>query len=148
MSADLKPLPIIAKVLGYGGLLPFVGLSFVVVSGQDLLFLGVSNPAGALLNYAAVIISFIGAVHWGIALGKDEPSTGHYLYSVLPALAAWLLLFLPAQLSLLGMAAMVLSAYWVDRNLLFDQLRSEYQILRLHLTVVVALSLLIAAVAV
>ena len=48
----------------------------------------------AQLNYASSIISFLGAVHWGMALqqhGSMRPlQSWQFLYGVLPSVAAWL----------------------------------------------------------
>ena len=75
--------------LGYGGLLPFVGL--VILSGVD------SHRSaawsGALLGYGAVILSFVGALHWGFAMsapGLDPTQRRRaFVWSVVPALLAW-----------------------------------------------------------
>jgi len=62
-----------------------------------------------LLGYGAVILSFVGALHFGVALVHpeidDRARAGLMIWSVVPALAAWLALALaPAQgLALLGM---------------------------------------------
>ena len=61
--------PSVAKYLGYGGVIPFVVLAFSLVAGVDLSAYGLADATAKLLAYAAVIVSFIGAVHWGVALG-------------------------------------------------------------------------------
>ena len=147
MGAASKPLPTVAWMLGYGGLIPFVVLSIAVVLNLDLTALGISNSAEALLRYGAVIISFVGAVHWGVAIGSDNPEKPAvmYIYSVLPALVAWVLMFFPQQFALAGMAVTVALAFVVDRTLLFGQLHPDYRKLRLHLSCIVALALALAA---
>ena len=50
--------------LGYGGLLPFVGLA--ALAGFDPHHLLAWSDA--LVGYGAVILSFIGALHWGVAM--------------------------------------------------------------------------------
>ncbi len=147
MSAVARPLPRIAWGLGYGGVIPFVVLSLVAALKLDLSAFGIADVTGALLGYGAVIISFIGAVHWGVALGADHSGnrTSLFIYSVLPALAAWCLLLCPPGFALAGMALTVVIAYLVDRSLLFSKVPTDYGTLRLHLTAIVTLSLLLAA---
>ncbi|NBT01688.1 MAG: DUF3429 family protein, partial [Betaproteobacteria bacterium] len=56
------PLPTIVRILGYAGLMPFIGLAFMVQladSPNDLIALE------SLVAYGAVIVSFLGALHWG-----------------------------------------------------------------------------------
>jgi len=147
------PLPPVALIGGYGGVLPFVALSLCLALGQDLTAIGIPKPAHTLLQYAAIIISFIGAVHWGVALAADAKVSGQrknylFAYSVVPALVAFALLLLPSAVALTGMALMVVLLYAVDRMLLFSLVDSSYQTLRLHLTCVVAVSLVVAAMAV
>ncbi len=65
----MRPLPHIAWILGYIGVLPFFALTIALlikipVSGIRLDWL--------LAAYAAVIISFLGAVHWGVLLGMQD----------------------------------------------------------------------------
>ena len=144
---NAAPLPRIAWWLGYGGLIPFVVLSAAVVLGLDSPGFTATDAVSALLRYGAVIISFIGAVHWGVALSVAPPDKRNamFVYSVIPALAAWLLLFFTAQVALVGMAVTVVVAFFTDQVLLFAQVHPDYRRLRLQLTVVVAASLLAAA---
>ena len=143
----MKPLPRIAWLLGYGGLLPFFVL-FLLIKLNPTAFSIDINLAGLwLLAYAAVILSFLGAVHWGVALFADsslsvELSNRLYLYSVMPSILAWLVLLLPLKIALFSMAGLIVLAYVADRLLLFSLLESQYQRLRLHLTIAVSVLLL------
>lgn len=112
-------IPTPALVLGVGGLLPFI-------LGALLIWLGPSSVWQAwgglvLLSYGAVILSFIGAVHWGMGLKEWQQQQEGSLWPVLgwsvtPALVAWAALLLPPKgglaLLLLGFAAQ----YAVDRR--------------------------------
>ncbi len=83
--------------LGYGGLLPFLGLA--ALSGADPH--RATMWSQALVAYAAVILSFVGALHWGFAMSL--PGLGPALrrralvWSVVPALLAWPATLLPAR---------------------------------------------------
>jgi hypothetical protein len=53
-------------------------------------------------SYGAVILSFVGAQHWGLAMalpGLDEAERTHrFVWSVGPCLLAWPALVLPPQM--------------------------------------------------
>jgi Protein of unknown function (DUF3429) len=83
------------------GLIPFVGLSGVLAIAPAL---APANALTLLAVYAAVILSFMGGVHWGLAL-KNAAGTS-YFASVLPALWAWAAVaFLEPKWSLAAIAA-------------------------------------------
>ncbi|MFM1887152.1 MAG: hypothetical protein RL026_2309 [Pseudomonadota bacterium] len=86
---DLQPT---LRILGYGGLLPFAGASAGVFLAPDEALRATSLQA--LLVYAAVIASFLGALWWGQALCRTdlEPARrrGLLVSGVLPSLIAWL----------------------------------------------------------
>lgn len=78
-------------ILGYSGLVPFVflsGVSFLATGTlqHDVLF--------ALLAYAASIVSFLGAIHWGLTLRDTQPSPRLLVWGVVPSLLAWCALML------------------------------------------------------
>ena len=64
-SSPILPtaLPTSVAWLGYGGLLPFVALA-----GIGWWAPGTPLWGTALLAYGAVILSFVGALHWGFAM--------------------------------------------------------------------------------
>ena len=83
-------LPLLALVLGLAGLLPFLLCGLLAV-GQDG-----DRAAFALVGYGAVILAFLGGVHWGFAL--REPAAGgeraRLTLGVVPSLVGWLALLL------------------------------------------------------
>lgn len=86
------PAPVVGASLGYAGLVPFV----VALAGMVLAEGAASDYFARLfLAYGAVILSFVGAVHWGVALGGGPAPGARMAVSVLPALAAWAALLLP-----------------------------------------------------
>lgn len=102
--------------------------------------------ADALAAYAAVIASFLGAMHWGIAAtGGGVTARARLRCGVTPALLGWLLLSLPAPFALAGFALLFGSILAVDRRVL-PLPDDGYARLRLHLTAIVMLSLALAAV--
>ncbi len=148
-GSDAPTFPLVGKCLGYGGVIPFIALALSLALGIELDVLGITDATGKLLGYGAVIISFIGAVHWGLALhAARSRQTRIYVYSVIPALAAWAWYFFAARTALFGMAVTIVAMYFVDRLLLADLVPAGYLKMRLHLTVIVALCLLLAAIGV
>jgi len=88
----------VAWMLGAAGALPFVGLAALAVfADQRSAMIGHT----ALVAYAAVILSFLGGINWGLTIGTqsraaDDPGVEMRLVvSVVPALAAWVGLLLP-----------------------------------------------------
>ncbi len=87
----LKDVPLPARVLGLGGLIPFLAGAVGVWTLPEF------TAAIAMtwqLAYGAVILTFIGAVHWGYAMHDDEIRWGRLTWSVTPALVAWVALLL------------------------------------------------------
>ena len=102
-----------AQALGYGGLLPFIGLSlgtWLLAPGHQAL------AAQALLAYSASILSFLGAIHWGLTMRNPSgPSAGRLVWGVVPSLVAWLALLLPVSTGLLLVAALLWACFVIDR---------------------------------
>jgi hypothetical protein len=126
-----------AQMLGYAGLIPFIVLSLgclLLVGDQQL------QAARALLAYGAVIVSFLGAVHWGLPVIGQAGSKAvvRLAWGVTPALLAWVALLLPLQAGLALLVAGLLAAYLADRRWLVAQ--DWYLHLRKRLTLVAVLS--------
>ena len=100
-----------AWALGVGGLLPFLlGAAGLWVLPPDWAGLA----ATALLTYAAVIVSFLGGIHWGLAMRQQGAPRGWLTWGVLPSLLAWAGLLLNSAWGLLLMAASLIVCYVVD----------------------------------
>ena len=129
----------LVRALGYGGVLPFaLGLLAVALLRDPTL----RSWAGQLtLGYGAVILAFLGAVHWGRLL---ERGTLHRapllaLWGVLPAVVGWLSLALPFAWAAPVQAWLFLAVYLTDRRLLCgDPAARPYLRLRGRLTGLVA----------
>lgn len=104
----------VGRLLGYLGLIPFVVLA--VLS----LLLGPVHQAAiafALLAYGATIASFLGAIHWGLAMPDSDGAKSQLVWGVVPSLLAWISLLLPVPLGLLLVAATLVACLLVDYKL-------------------------------
>jgi hypothetical protein len=89
-----RKLPSIAMLLGIGGLIPFLVCALGALANpppNDELSLM------ALIAYGAVILAFLGGVHWGFGLEEAGTATGdvqraRFGLGVLPSLMGWVAL--------------------------------------------------------
>lgn len=135
--------------LGLGGLAPFVALALASwVTGPDL----GSRLVAAQLGYGAVILSFIGALHWGAALAAPAvPGRAAMIalgWSVVPALSGWVALLLEPRWGMQLLTGAFVVALAVDW-LLYRQYEFAgwFLGLRALLTAIVVVSLLATRVA-
>lgn len=136
-------------MLGYAGLIPFYFMLMLDISGTS--FMDV-NPEKAMAQYAAVIVSFLGAIHWGTVVSSnvregDFNTTGaqaRLLWSVIPSIVAWFLLLFYSPWALFAFAVLIFVLYAVDFFWLNESLNTHYLKLRLHLTVLVFIALILA----
>jgi hypothetical protein len=145
-SAALLPaapeLPLTARRLGYGGLVPFVAGALLVWLVRPEVRLDV---AFGLAAYAALIVSFLGGIHWGLAFRQDEPPALWLGWGVVPSLVAWPALLMPPGAGLVIQGAMLIGCYAVDRRLYPAQGAARWLTLRFRLSAVAALSCFVAA---
>jgi len=142
MSAAETTRPAVVAWLGYGGLLPFVGAALMawLEPGHRAWWLEM------LLTYGAVILSFVGALHWGFAMvhpaTAGRPMNGMYAWSVMPSLLGWVALLLAPAAGATLLIAGFLVQYRQDLRLVrVLPLPAWYLPLRLQLTVVACLCL-------
>ena len=141
-----SPAPAPALILGIGGLVPFVGLAGMIRFGSEA-WHGYSLMA--LSCYGAVILAFVGALHWAYAVKKAAPQSGAWLqygFSVAPALLAWVSLLISVRTALQLQAAGLIMCYVFDRGMVRnDLLPIWFMQLRALLTAIGAASLTIAS---
>jgi len=101
-------------LLGSAGALPFVA-AFVTTL---LLGEAMHDIAGkVLIAYAALILSFLGGIQWGLAMaeyGGEGGLTDRYALSIFPVLIAWSALLAPLSLGYWILAAGFLWALVMD----------------------------------
>jgi hypothetical protein len=136
------PTPRAALWLGWAGVAPFL-------AGVVGPWLGLTLPpftGESLLIYGAVILSFLGGIHGGLALREDEPAVERLVASAVPAVVAW-----GAALAG-GRSGLILLAASFAGLLAYDVVATRrgaaprwYVALRWPLTVVVILLLMLGA---
>ncbi|MBD3584592.1 DUF3429 domain-containing protein [Salinimonas sp. HHU 13199] len=131
-------MPYPAVVLGVAGLIPFIGLPLLAVTGV----LGIFEAMHYFTLYSAVLLSFFGGVHWYDAIANRN--TGHQLYvAMLPTIVGWLCLILGSDVRTLGVLSIAYLAILIyDKFTLAlpRDLIMSYTTLRIGLTTVVVLS--------
>jgi hypothetical protein len=145
--SNTPSVPAVPKYLGYAGLIPFLGLSaglwFIPQQYESSISL-------ALLAYGAVILSFMGAIHWGVAIELENTLQKMQLgWSVVPALIGWVALLLPViygySILIIAFSALCIVDSYMTKQ---KAMPPWYPRLRVPLTAVVVLSLISAQVAV
>jgi hypothetical protein len=132
--------------LGYGGIVPFVILAMLLwlVDAELHPFIALS-----MAGYGAVIVSFLGGIHWGIgfrnAITMHNAPPVHFVWGVMPSLLAWVAVMMPAFAGLPLLGAVLIGCYLMDRHTWPAAGLGQWLTLRLHLTLVASLSCFFAA---
>lgn len=145
----------LVRVLGQAGLIPFVLLAGLVwlVSAELQAWV-----AMALVAYAALIVSFLGGIHWGIgwlASQRDQKTQRipqpvhaqrrHFLWGIMPSLLAWPGVLMPPYAGLAWLGFVLVLCYLADRRLYVRAGLQAWLTLRFRLSSVAALSCFIGA---
>jgi len=143
MSTARITVPRLPAQLGYAGLLPFVTLSVAIWLAPATYQILINQ---ALLLYASLILTFIGAVHWGLAMFQTQGDYRAQLgFSVVPALVAWIALFLPEIINYsVLIIAFALLCLFDARMSKLGRAPTWYPQLRSPLTAVVVACLIVA----
>ena len=130
-------MPYPAVFLGIAGLIPFIAMPLLMLSGG----LGEFQALHYFTQYSAVLLSFFGGVHWYDAVSNKR--TNHQLYvAMLPTIIGWLCLVWGADVRALGVLSVAyLAVLFYDKFTLAlpkDMIMS-YAAVRTGLTTVVVL---------
>ena len=69
MSSNFKDVPLGILVVALTGLLIIYGLSFLMLFGKPVLAI---NAYLQLIYFSVLILSFLGATNWGLAISADS----------------------------------------------------------------------------
>jgi len=140
-AAD-APIPRPALWLGVAGTLPFVIGAAAMSFGPGWVRV---TAYVHMMNYAAVVLAWLGAVHWGLAMRAPAPGAGwgRYALAAAPALLGWLALGLIQPLAKLFLFALAYAAIFLfDVRATRDGLAPAwYPRLRKPLTIVILIAI-------
>ena len=147
LAPVLEPVPWAVR-LGYAGLLPFialaVGMRFFPPEVQEFCVF-------ALAAYAATIASFLGAIHWGLAMRNAQTvktmNVTPFAWGVVPSLVAWFALLCSPVVALSALGVLLWVCYAVDRVCYPKFQLQQWLPMRLRLTTVASMSCFYVAVA-
>ena len=135
----------LAHRLGYAGLLPLVlgCLLIWLIDPRDEEPYRFVRFASA--SYAALIVSFLGGIDWGLAMARGRPERLPFIWGVSASLLAWLGVLMPPHAGLALLGAVLVACYAVDRRVYPLLGAADWLTLRFRLTLVASLSCFLAA---
>ncbi|MDX1705815.1 DUF3429 domain-containing protein [Pseudidiomarina sp.] len=100
-----------AQRLGYLGLLPFL-----ILAVAGLLDIYGARATELFIQYSAVILGFLGGVHWGMAMRTGEAESRRLGWGVVPALVGFIALLLSYWLSVLAVLTILtlMHLFWLN----------------------------------
>jgi hypothetical protein len=135
-SAEPVSLSATAEAAGYAGMLPFIAS----LAGMGLLPNIEQRELAqhAAVAWGAVVLSFIGAVHWGLALaGRMTWSAGRVAGAIAPAIVGAAAFLVSGQRGL-GLLVVGFGVFWLyEHRRVADELPPDYLRLRRNLSVAV-----------
>jgi hypothetical protein len=146
MSAVLNPavdphrLP---ERLAYAGLLPFVlgsALVWLIDSPEPHAFVVV-----AMSTYAALVISFLGGIHWGLSFLQRGAAGSSWVWGVSASLLGWFGALLQGHAGLAVHGAVLIACYVMDRRFYPTLGAASWLTMRFRLSAVAALCCFLAA---
>ena len=142
-KTSITEVPKVPLLIGLGGTTPFIIAAVLIWIAKDpwksFIFLN-------LINYCLVIISFLGAIHWGSTMihNRKHKFTIWYIWSVIPACIAWVSVMGGLKYDVLIMILMIgfIISFIVDaKGVRMNLLPNWYLTLRKILTLIAVLSL-------
>ena len=142
-TSPASPDPLrVARQLGYLALLPFVcGALVIWFVRADAR----GHASAALSAYGAVIVAFLGGIHWGFGFRPGTPDPRLFVWGVVPSLVACVALLMQPAAALVIHGVMLVLCYAVDRKVYPVQGASSWLLLRFRLTAVAGLSCFLGA---
>jgi len=101
--------------LGYFGLVPFIAGAVA-----SLLLIDFNNfIINAFQTYSLAILSFMGGVHWGLALVEGPSLSTRLCLSVIPVIVGWFcVIVMPKDLALAVLGGAFIVQWLIDRSIL------------------------------
>ncbi|MBV8604039.1 MAG: DUF3429 domain-containing protein [Pelomonas sp.] len=105
-----------ARGLAVAGLAPFVLLTLLVWLVGDRSDEAHAFVSRGLALWAALVVSFLGAIHWGLAMHGAADPAPHYASGVLLLVPAWIGAVMPPYSGLVVEGVCLVVAYLLDRR--------------------------------
>lgn len=132
----------LAVRLGYLALLPFALGAALVWFAPTVWSV---RAAAATAAYAAVVVSFIGGIYWGLAFRQADPAGALLVWGVVPSLLAAAAMMGSPAAALVALSVVLIVCYLVDRRFYPANGIEKYLPLRRHLTLGAVAGCLVAA---
>ena len=143
VSAVSMPHPAALR-LGYLSLVPFVlGAALVWIVRSDVL----PHVLAALSAFAAVVVAFLGGVHWGLGFRAEHPTPRLFGWGAAAPVIAAIAVMMPPDAGLVVHGVMLIVCYLVDRKVYPAQGASAWLTMRFRLSVVASIACFVAAAA-
>jgi len=127
--------PRLARQLGHAGLLPFIlGALLIWLVRPDVQ----PDVTLALSGYAATIVSFLGGIHWGLAMRADALGPRSFGWAMVPPRVAGIAVIMHAYAGLVVLGVMLVVCYLVDRRLYVANGFAHWLTLRFRLSMIAA----------
>jgi len=160
---DMKSVPRQAYLIGLAGVLPYLGTSLstvfcaweinhsvggigsIMTSQTAETFLHILEPLQ--VGYGAVILSFLGAIHWGLEFARYGGQQGYkrYAIGVFAPAVAWPTLLMPIEYALITQFAAFTLLYYIDTKATYRGWTPPwYSIYRFVLTFIVGGSIVVS----
>ena len=129
-----EPMQKVHLILGYAGLIPFIGLAILAIAGYE-------EASYFLLTYAALILSFLGGIVWMATIAAKK----HWSLAVVSnvvMLIAWVAVIVSnTSWSLPLIGALMLGLLFIESRHLRSEYTDDFFRLRKYLTFIAAASL-------
>ena len=135
---------ILAQILGYCGLIPFLISNILVYFYPDKY-----DVSEIITIYSYIIISFLGGIYWGVGLKNNLNTIKYYFVSTLPAILIFInLLFITNQLFKFIYIIIILNLFLLIEILFLKNIRLSrwFYLLRIRLNILLTLLLFILAI--
>ena len=137
---------LLANWLGYAGLIPFVALTTLFFFPDHTSHAFISH---ALSSYAVAIISFLGAIHWGLEMRESPTATTNpasWIWGITPSLLAWVATLFTPPFNLLCMAILLWLCYRVDQKRYPHYQLEAWLPMRFRLTLVASVACVVSSI--
>ena len=135
-------IPLPALIWGWGGVLPFAGICLALSFAEPSI---AAFAQEVLVPYGAIILTFMGGVHWGLQMVRESSDRSLYTTGIAPSLFAVLAILFPVLPAIIvlgvGFIGLLIFDLWLMRE---GRVPRWYGRLRIQLTSAVLACLIVA----